>query len=149
MMNWNIFQEMETLRREMDAIFGGLTREQDEQTAFMPGIGTRRFPRLNLNADSDNFYLTALLPGVESKTLEINLTGNTLALSGERIADPIEGAHWQRQERGQGKFMRAIELPLDVATDKISAEYADGVLCVTLPKAEAVKPKRIAIKAAK
>ncbi len=149
MINWNLFREMETLRREMDAIFGNLTQEQDERMAFLPGIGTRRYPRINLSEDADNFYLAALLPGVDAKTLDINLTGSTLTLSGERVSDEPEKARWQRQERGHGRFMRAIELPLDVDTNKISAEYVDGVLRILLPKAETVKPKRISIKTGK
>ncbi len=149
MINWNLFREMETLRREMDAIFGNLAQEQDERMAFLPGIGTRRYPRINLREDADNFYLAALLPGIEAKSLDINLTGSTLTLSGERLGEDPQEARWQRQERGHGKFMRAIELPLDVDTDKIAAEYADGVLRILLPKADTVKPKRISIKTGK
>jgi HSP20 family protein len=148
MISLNLFREMETLRREMDAIFGGLVQEQDEAMAFLPGLGTRRYPRLNLNEDADNYYLAALVPGIEVESLEINLTGMTLTLSGERHAEETEGALWQRRERGHGKFMRAIELPLEVDTAKISAEYDDGVLRVLLPKAEAARPKRISIKTA-
>lgn len=147
MISWNLFREMETLRREMDAIFGGLAAEQDERMAFLPGIGTRRYPRINLSEDRENFYLAALLPGVDGKSLDINLTGNTLTLSGERRPENLQNARWQRQERGHGKFMRTIELPLDVDTEKIDAEYADGVLKVVMPKSEAAKPKRISIKA--
>lgn len=144
-MNWNILREMETLRREMDTIFGGLAQEQDERLAFLPGIGTRRFPRINLSEDADNFYLSALIPGIDAKTLDINLTGTTLTLNGERkVEDPAE-ARWQRHERGHGKFSRAIELPVEVDTNKITAEYTDGVLHVLMPKAEAAKPKRISI----
>jgi HSP20 family protein len=140
---------METLRQEMDAIFGGLNQGQEEKMAFLPGIGTRRFPRINLTEDSDNFYLSALVPGIDAKELDINLTGNTLSISGERKAEELKEVHWQRQERGQGKFMRTIELPLDVDTTKISADYTDGVLHVVMPKAETAKPKRISIKTQK
>ena len=147
MISWNLFREMENLRREMDAVFGDFAHHQDERMAFLPGIGTRRYPRINLSEDSENFYLAALLPGVDPKVLDISLTGTTLTLSGERSPAEHKGARWQRQERGHGKFMRAIELPLEVETKKISAEYSDGVLKVVLPKAEAAKPKRISIKA--
>lgn len=148
MISWNVFREMDALRREMDHLFGDLTKEQDQRLAFLPGIGTRRYPRINLREDGDNFYLDALLPGVDSKNLEINLTGNTLTLSGERVEDNLEGARWQRQERGHGKFLRTLELPLDIQADHISAEYKDGVLRVVLPKAEAVKPRQISVKVA-
>ncbi|WP_026362431.1 Hsp20/alpha crystallin family protein [Geopsychrobacter electrodiphilus] len=147
MMNWNLFREMDNLRREMDTIFGGLPLENEEHSAFLPGIGTRRFPRLNLSEDANSFYLAALIPGVDAKSLDISLTGSTLSISGERLVEKLEGAHWQRQERGHGKFVRTLELPLDVDNDKIGAEYVDGVLRVILPKAESAKPKRISIKA--
>ena len=147
MISWNLFREMENLRREMDAVFGDFANRQDERTAFLPGIGARRYPRITLSEDQDNFYLAALLPGIDAKALDISLTGTTLTLSGERSPVEQQGARWQRQERGHGKFMRAIELPLEVETKKISAEYVDGVLKVVLPKAETAKPKRISIKA--
>jgi len=142
----NLFRGMETLRREMDAIFGALAQDQETSVAFLPGIGTRRYPRINLNEDADNYYLAASLPGIEVQSLDINLTGNTLALSGERKIEEHEGARWQRQERGCGKFMRTLELPLEVNAGKISAEYRDGMLQVLLPKAESAKPKRISVK---
>lgn len=148
MISWNVFREMDALRREMDHLFGDLNKEQDQRLAFLPGIGTRRYPRINLREDGDNFYVDALLPGVDSKDLDISLTGNTLTLSGERKAEDLEGARWQRQERGHGKFMRTLELPLDIQADNISAEYKDGVLHLVLPKAEAVKPRQIRVKVA-
>ena len=78
MISTNLFSELENLRREMNAIFGGVTQEQDASVAFLPGIGTRRYPRVNLSEDADNFYLAALIPGVEPNSLDINLTGRTL-----------------------------------------------------------------------
>ena len=149
MISTNLFREMESLRREMNAILGGSVQEQDASVAFLPGIGTRRYPRVNLSEDVDNFYLVALVPGVEPDSLDINLTGSSLTLSGERKIEEPEAARWQRQERGRGKFMRAIELPLEVEAEKISAEYVDGMLRILLPKAETSKPKRISIKLAK
>jgi HSP20 family protein len=149
MINTNLFREMENLRREMSAILGGQVLEQETATSFLPGIGTRRYPRVNLSEDADNYYLSALVPGVDATSLDINLTGNSLTLSGERQIEQPEGARWQRQERGRGKFMRVIELPLEVKSDEISAEYADGVLQILLPKAETAKPKRISVKIGK
>jgi HSP20 family protein len=149
MISANLFREMETLRREMNGIFSDLAQVQDTSVAFLPGIGARRFPRIKLSEDADNVYLTALLPGVDAASLDINLTGNSLTLSGERHIEEPEGARWQRQERGRGKFMRAIELPLEVESSNISAEYADGMLQILLPKAEAAKPKRISVKLGK
>lgn len=149
MISLNLFHEMENLQREMGTIFGGIAREPNERTVLMPRNVNRRYPQINLSEDADNIYLAALIPGVESKSFEISLTGSTLTLGGERHVDEPDGADWQRQERARGKFMRTIELPLDIDSTKVEAEYVDGVLRITLPKAEASKPKRISIKTGK
>jgi HSP20 family protein len=145
MLSTNLFREMETLRREMNAVFGGHTQGQDASVAFLPGIGTRRYPRVNLSEDADNYYLDAFIPGVESESLDINLTGRSLTISGAHKSEEPENVRWQRQERGRGKFMRVLELPLEVEAGKISAEYVDGMLRILLPKAENAKPRRISI----
>ncbi|WP_158247189.1 Hsp20/alpha crystallin family protein [Geothermobacter hydrogeniphilus] len=149
MINWNLFREMDQMRREMDEIFNSVGLGSLLEPAFLPGLGARRTPRFNLLEDENNFYLSALLPGVDPKQLEMNVVGNSLTLSGERpeqVADV--NATWHRRERGAGKFLRTIELPADVNPNKVSATYKNGVLDVTLPKAEAAKPKQIAIKVA-
>lgn len=146
MLNWNLIREMDNLRREMDELFRGAGFGPMFETAFLPGVGTRRYPRINLREDADNFYLDALLPGVDAGKLEMNVVGSSLTLAGERVAlDDNHGRTWHRRERGAGKFLRTIELPMDIDAAKVSAEYQDGVLQVTLPKAEAAKPKRIAV----
>jgi HSP20 family protein len=146
MLNWNLIRDMEHLRKEMDEIFRGAGFGQALDSAFLPGVGTRRYPRINVREDADNFYLEALLPGVDGKDLDMNVVGSTLTLSGERKAlDDNGGKTWHRRERGAGKFLRTVELPMEIETGKVSADYGQGVLMVTLPKAEAAKPKRIAI----
>lgn len=149
MLNSEFFKEMDYLRREIDAAFRGLSGRRGLDPAFMPGVGQRAYPLVNMRGDSDNLYVEALLPGVDPAKLEMTVQQNTLTVSGERqlAEEPPEGAVWHRRERGLGKFLRTIELPLDVQADEVRAEYKDGVLLVTLPKAEAVKPKRVAIEA--
>ena len=146
MSNWNLFREMDHFRREMDALFRGLGNEPVE-SAFLPGVGTKRFPRINLGEDADNFYLEALLPGVDEKEIDLSITGNTLTLSGERESEVVAGGEqtWHRRERGFGKFLRTIELPADIDAKAVSAEYRNGLLKISLGKAEAAKPKKISI----
>lgn len=146
MISLNLFREMESLRREMDAIFAGPVQRTVAHRTLPAGHSHRHAPRINLSEDADNFYLSALLPGVEAESLDISLVGNSLTLSGDRCDEELKDARWQRQERNRGKFARRIELPLDVEAENISAEYLDGVLRILIPKAEAVKPKRISIK---
>lgn len=145
MTNWSLFREMDHLRREMDDLFRGVGSGSLE-TAFLPGVGTHRYPRINLSEDQENYYLEALLPGIDEKDIELSVTGNSLTLSGERVeVNTAEGQTWHRRERGSGKFLRAIELPSDIDGKKVSATYKNGLLTVTLAKAESAKPKKISI----
>jgi len=147
MINWNLFREMDSLRREMDEIFRSVGAGDLVENAFMPGPGARRFPRLNLREDGDHYYLYALLPGVDTDHLDMNMVGNTLTLSGERMEEVSEQKRtWHRRERGAGKFLRTIELPAEVDARGVKAEFRNGVLEVVIPKAEEAKPKRIDIK---
>ena len=145
MNNWNLFREMDNLRKEMDDLFRGVGSGTLE-TAFIPGVGTHRYPRINLSEDQENYYLEALLPGLDEKDIDLSVTGSTLTLSGERSEEKAEdGRTWHRRERGHGKFLRTIELPSDINGKKVSAEYKKGVLTVTMAKAESAKPKKISI----
>jgi len=147
MINWNLFREMENLRREMDQLFTGTGAGTLRESAFLPGLGTRRYPRINVREDAEHYFLEALLPGVDSKNLDMNVVGSTLTLSGERAEiDDNQGKTWHRRERGGGKFLRSIELPGEIDTAKVTAEYKNGVLKVVMPKSEAAKPKRIDVK---
>jgi HSP20 family protein len=85
-----------------------------------------------------------LTPGYEPETLDVNVLGRQLTVSGERNAPASEdGESVHRSERSFGKFSRTIQLPANVKEDEISAEYKYGVLTISLPKAEEAKPRRI------
>ncbi len=135
------FGELERMRREMDtlaeAVLGPAAR----------GVRSGVFPALNLTEDKDNYYVRAELPGIKGDDLDIQATGKTLAISGERkIQAEDANAKYHRREREAGKFSRVLSLPGDVDTDKVDAALADGVLTVTVPKAEVAKPKQITVK---
>jgi HSP20 family protein len=136
---------MEDLRRKIDNAFRNFGSRGLLTPAFLPGLGTGEFPLVNLSEDEDNVYVQALLPGLESKEVEINVIKGALTISGERKEPDPKGRTWHRRERGAGRFLRAIDIPAMVATDKASAEYRDGILMVTLPKADEAKPKKIAV----
>lgn len=139
----DLFQEMDMLRRELDQVFRGVGRGH----SFMPGIGAGEYPRMNLSEDDNHYYLEALVPGINPEDLDLNLMRGTLTLSGERQADEGNDRTWHRHERGAGKFMRTIELPDAIDSSKVEAEYRNGVLLITLPKPQSVKPKKIAVQA--
>ena len=106
------------------------------------------FPAVNVWEDNENLFVEAELPGFELNDLEIYVNGeNHLSIKGERRQPEVEGASWHRRERGYGSFNRTIELSSDVDADKVSANLKAGVLTITLPKKEEIKPRRIEVKA--
>ncbi|MBE0596817.1 MAG: Hsp20/alpha crystallin family protein [Desulfuromonadales bacterium] len=146
---WDLFREMENLRREIDNVFLGANRGPvyGRQPAFLPGLGTGIYPQVNLSDDPENLYVEALVPGMDPASLELTVMRGTLTLSGERRNGAGKDATWHRNERGIGKFLRTIELPVEVKADQVRAECRDGVLTVTLPKSEAVRPRKIEVSA--
>lgn len=110
-------------------------------------LSRAQYPLLNLWEDEDNLFVEAELPGFEMDDLEIYVTGeNQLSLKGERKQPKHEGGTWHRQERGYGAFNRVVELPTSVNGEKVSAEFRNGVLTISLPKREEAKPRRIEVK---
>jgi HSP20 family protein len=103
------------------------------------------YPPLNLSSDEDNIYVRAELPGVELADVELTLTDKTLVLKGERAAP--QGKYY-RQERASGVFHRVVNIAVPVNRDAAKAVMTDGVLTVTLPKSEDVKPRSINIEIA-
>ena len=102
-------------------------------------------PALDLYQNADNVVAVVELPGMRKEGIEISLHDGTLTVSGERKSESVEGEKAERTERVTGKFRRSITLPARVETDKVNATYKDGILTVTLPKAEDAKPKQIQI----
>ena len=139
---WQPLQEMHRLRDDMERLFGQYGRTASSSRSL--GV----YPPLNVWQDNDAFHVEAELPGFELEALEIYVTGgNQLTISGERQRPDVKAGDWHRQERAFGKFRRTLELPNDVACDKVTATLKDGVLTISLPKSEEVKPRRIKVKA--
>lgn len=146
MAGWDLFQEMDMVRREIDEVFRGLGSGR-LSTSFLPGVGVGNYPRINLSEDENNYYVEAIVPGIDPQNLDLNLMQGTLTLSGERKEQEQNGHTWHRRERGAGKFMRTIELPDAVDSGKVDAEYRNGILLITLPKPQEKKPKKISVRA--
>ena len=146
-MAMDILREMENLRREIDGAFKGFGTGAFLEPSFLPGVGLQRFPQVNLAQDKDNVYVEVLVPGVDAKDLELTVMRGTLTLSGERKDVTNTEKTWLRRERGLGKFMRTIDLPNEIDSDRVVARFDNGVLLVTLPIQEKAKPRRISVKA--
>jgi len=146
MARWDLFREMESLRRGLDNALGHDGIGRFLSPTFLPGIGTGDYPRINLREDEGNFYIEAMAPGIDPGELNLNVMQNTLTLSGERKEEQETKRAWHRHERGAGRFMRTIELATAIDSEKTDAEYRNGMLFITLPKAESAKAKRIEVK---
>ena len=149
MAEWNPLSEMEALRREIDRAFEGWGsgRSLPRGGVFLPATGPRQYPLINLLEDKDHLYVEALTPGVDPQSFNVTVVQNRVALSGEksRVGENINPEAFHRNERASGKFMRSFDLPVEVDESKIEAEYRDGLLRLTLPKAEKAKPKQITV----
>jgi len=135
------FDELDRMRRDMDRLSEAFTGPSFREP--LSGV----FPLMNVTEDPDNYCVRAELPGIKADELNISLTRNSLTVAGERsIPTENEKARYHRREREAGKFSRVVSLPTAVDASKVEARCADGVLTVVLPKAEAAKPKQIAVK---
>jgi HSP20 family protein len=138
-----------SFRDELDNLFSvafghvsGSSTELDRGSQFLEGW----FPAVDVFEDKDNLLVRAELPGMKKEEIEISLHEGFLTLSGERKGqEKAEGTETYRSERWLGRFHRTISLPCSVVPDKIKATYTDGILTVSLPKAEEAKPKQIPI----
>jgi HSP20 family protein len=102
---------------------------------------------LDVFEDKDNVIVKAELPGMKKDEIEVSLHDGTLRISGERKNESkFQDAEVYRAERFVGRFQRSVSLPTPVASDKVSAQYKDGILTITLPKTEEAKPKNIEVK---
>lgn len=152
MAQWNPFEEMEALRREVDRAFADFGRGENPlyKVSFLPGIGPRRYPLINLSEDKDKLYVEALTPGVDPKSLNVSVMQNRLTVSGEKspISSDVKPEAFHRNERASGKFLRTLDLPVEVDESSVKAEYKNGLLHVTIPKAEKAKPRQITVSVA-
>ena len=134
------FGELDRMRRHLDQIFGQL----EQPAAVARGAGV--FPLVNLTETQDNYIIRGEIPGVPADKLDIQTMGRNVTISGERQIDIDPNAKYHRRERESGRFSRAIALPGDIDRDKVSATLKNGVLELTIPKAQAAKPRKIDIK---
>jgi HSP20 family protein len=137
------FNELENMRQQMDRLMGALAPAPFREGTRSAGV----FPLVNLSEDRDAYFIRAELPGVQADALEIQAERSTISLSGERkIQTRGDKVRYHRREREAGTFSRVIGLPGEIDPDKVKASLENGILTVTVPKAERVKPRQIEIK---
>ncbi len=140
---WEPVREMMTLREAMDRLFDDVfTRPLNL------GDGGWSAPAIDMYQTDDEVVVKAAIPGFNADEVQINVTGDVLTLRGEmKHEEEQKDKAWHIHEQRWGSFERSITLPTDVKADKASADFENGILTVTLPKAEEVKPKTITVKA--
>jgi HSP20 family protein len=137
----NPWREFDQLQREVNRIFEGFTPARSQ---VAPG-----YPAMNIWTNEEGAAITAEMPGVNPDDIEISVVGETLTLTGNRQPEELqEGERYHRRERSYGRFNRTIQLPFQVEANKVEAVFDKGVLHISLPRAEADKPRKIAVKAA-
>lgn len=135
------FQNLRELQERMNRLFD----DRIAGPSFGVEHGTSTFPPLDIRTDAENVYVIAELPGVGPESLDVSITGDTLSIKGERKAPDVEEEAFHRRERSWGHFTRLVSLPDKVKPDKIEAALKDGILRVTLPKADSAKPRQIKV----
>ena len=139
---WTRSNRLSSLRDEVNRLFDlsfpGFTSEGNLLSGWNPS--------LDIYQDKDNVFVKAELPGMKKDEIEISLHDGMLSIAGERKhEEESKGGNSFRSERFFGRFHRTVSLPTTVDTAKVKAAYKDGILTVTLPKAEEAKPKQIQV----
>lgn len=120
--------------REIDRVFGSISRGP-----AAPGMP------MDLYRDEDRFIVEVDLPGVDPSTIDIDVDDRSLTIRAERVGATAETGQWLTRERPTGSFARQLTLGRGLATDKIDANYADGVLRLVIPVADEAKPRKITV----
>jgi HSP20 family protein len=126
--------------REMAETFGNILRMPESRPVS-------RYPAVDIAEGENESVVVAELPGMKKEEIALSIHEGILTMSGERKSPALpEKSLWVRSERSAGKFSRAIQLPHDVKLDAVTAELTNGVLRITLPKTDAVRPREITVK---
>jgi HSP20 family protein len=141
LVRWEPFREIDALQRQMNRLFDELmpvTREAGNDIAFVPPAEMEETP--------DAIHLKLEVPGMDAKDLDVQVSADSVLITGERKSETkTEERGMTRTEFRYGKFQRAIPLPARVQNTNVQAEYKDGILKLTLPKAEEEKNKVVKV----
>jgi len=144
LIRWEPAREMMSLREAMDRLF---------EDAFTRPLSLRErdgwsVPAIDMYQTDNEVVVKAALPGIKADEVQINVSGDVLGLKGEmKHEEEKKDKAWHIHEQRWGSFERSVSLPTSVVAEKAKAEFENGVLTITLPKAEEVKPKTITVKA--
>lgn len=135
------FADFDEVRREMLRLLDTVASDT------FGDVGAGVFPPMNITQDEDNFYLRAEVPGIKPNEMSISAVRNRVSVAGSReIQIEHERTSYHRKERPEGSFNRTVTLPANIDAERVEARYADGILTLTLPKAEEAKPRQITVR---
>lgn len=135
------YAALESFRRRMDQVFDEYRRSSSSRSFY-----ESHWPHIELRDLGDKLRLVAVVPGMSEKDLQVTLTQDVLAISGERPAEVPEGFTVHRKERSTMRFARSFTLPTSVDPEKVAATARNGVLTIDLVKAPEAQPRQIAVK---
>jgi HSP20 family protein len=140
---WDPFRDLLTLREKMNRLFEDVVTARGQEKEF---ISSTWNPAVDIYESENQLVLTAEIPGVAEKDVEIKIEDNTLSIKGERrFETETKEENYHRLERSYGSFYRTFTLPNYVDQDKIHAEHENGVLKITMPKRTDLKPRKVKI----
>ncbi|MGF1480766.1 MAG: Hsp20/alpha crystallin family protein [Cyanophyceae cyanobacterium] len=140
LIRWEPFQEMTRLQRDMNRLFDGLSSTNTEE------LGAAFVPAAEMEETPEAIHLKLEVPGMDAKDLDIQVSAEAIAISGERKEETkTEEKGMTRSEFRYGSFRRVISLPTRIQNNSVNAEYKDGILNLTLPKAEEEKNKVVKV----
>ena len=150
LVKWNPSRELLNIEREFNRMFHSLSNRfgfgdgDDIEKEYESAVWS---PLSDIYEDKDNYTLTMDLPGIKKEDVKISFADGQLSISGEKRQEKeSKDGTYHRVERNYGKYFRTFTLPKKIREDKINAEFKDGQLTITVPKAEEAKPKEIEIK---
>jgi HSP20 family protein len=145
LVRWDPFRDLVSIQDELSRLFG---RTYGGSEALRPGAGGVWMPSMDVYETEDKIVAKLELPGIEPDKVDVSVEDSTLTVTGTReVSDEVNEESYRRVERRYGSFTRAITLPQTADTEKVNANFDNGVLTIEVAKAEKAKPKKIQVKA--
>ncbi len=147
LVRWEPFRDLVSLREAMDRLFETSFVQPRVRVRWPAPVGMESLA-VDMYETDDAIVVKTAVPGVKPEDLDVSIVGDTLTIRGETKAEEeIKKENYIRRECRRGSFCRSLVIPLSVVADEAEAEFENGILTLTLPKAEEVKPKMIKVKA--
>ena len=145
LVRWDPFRDLVSIQDELSRLFG---RTYGGSEALRPSAGGDWMPSMDVYETEDKIVAKLELPGIEPDDVDVSVEDSTLTVTGTReFSDEMNEESYHRVERRYGSFTRAITLPQTADTEKVNANFDNGVLTIEVVKAEKAKPKKIQVKA--